>query len=663
MSDLLPPPSSSSSSSPMEEIDPDAARLLRKLRRLNARSEATRLAHEAETATRAERFAFVALHAENAVRAAHDTHSLAAATDTRDAALLNLRLAEAELAPDAARVAAVKALKAAALLPRAPSPDIAERMLEASRHATLRAALHSTRNGQPSYHFNHTDRFKAEQPSRWLLERVPAGTGAIDWSLIQKTHSDPGLGPAWRVVGHSGEATELRPHLIKAKTHKGSWPGHTDIDIGGVLPAGNLTTARSGAAFETDTDSGNTNANANATTTARSGAFMTTASRGRFSHDPIPSHTVHSTINQKTQTSVPQTLLKTLTRAQAMAPRHPAYLLDSRVRHSTGWHVAPSFPSGGAPLFSKPMAMAPSNPRERDAALVAMVPDRSLPFSDPITTAGGVGFYSDVHPPKFFSKVQLDYAWLREKKEEEEAEVERRFWLAAEQSALPFVRDHDVGGAALPYDATFAASRVDENDEINAAALARTQINALSGRGTNAGAAISQRLQNNSNRSKSGGGEHMMMSMRRANPDGTASPRTFQSSARNAYNTSLLGNTISSNVSGSGSGSGNGGSARALTLLTSHNGRFAPLRSALVFSTAEGAASYEEARAAVSACMPTGTRAFEKARMEANAQLDAQEERLERRGVSTGLGATGRHAASKRIHDLKAARRSLEVEL
>jgi hypothetical protein len=155
--------------------------------------------------------------------------------------------------------------------------------------------------------------------------------------------------------------------------------------------------------------------------------------------------------------------------------------------------------------------------------------------------------------------------------------------------------------------------------------------------------------------------------MRRPNPDGTASPRTFQSSARNAYDTSLLGNTGSGNASASGSGSagegGHNGSSRALTLLTSHNGRFAPLRSALIFSTAEGAANYEEARAAVSACMPMGARAFEKARIEANAQLDAQEERLERRGVSTGLGSTGRHAASRRIHDLKAARRSLEIEL
>ena len=606
-----------------KDPDPEATWLLRELRRLNARSEASRLASEAETAIRAERFAFVALHAEHAVRTAGDNaSSLAAALDTRNAAIAGLRLAEAALAPGATIVAAAVALDEASLTPRVASPGALDRARDAERDAKLQVALHTTRSGQPAHHATHAARFNAAQPSRWLLERVPAGTGHVDWSLLERTHADPVTGPAWRVVGHAGEETLLRAHLIAAGcAGRGSWPGHAGIDSTNLLPAGNMTTSRGDHNRDQPHDN------------------ITTSSRSRFKHDPIPSHIVRASVNQKTHTAVPQRLLRTLTRAQSMAPRHPAYLLNSRVRHADGWHVAPSFTHGGAPLFSSPVASASITQLERRAAVTAMVPDRSLAFSDP-TNVGKPGFLTDIHPPTLFSRVQLDYAWLHERAAEEESDRHRRFWLSAAEANAPFVRQHDAGGATLPFDATLAATHVDDEAEADAAAQARAAaLGVFNGTGSAAGAARIEQL----------------LHMRSARPDGTASPRTFAASSRQAYKTSLLGEFLQV-ADGTA-----GGHQPALTLLKGLNGRFAPLRSALVFATAEGAVGYEKARAAVSARMPMGARAFDKAHAAAKAALDIQEEVLERRGVSTGLGSSGRASAARRIHDLKAARSALEM--
>jgi hypothetical protein len=618
------PPAAAAAPAPSPEADPGAARLLRKLRRLNATSEAARAAETAALEAREAHLRRAAVAAETAVRTlgagggARDPDALAAALDTRDAALAELSSVAARLSPSGsgarARVEAALA-EAAAARGGGGGDDAggggdAEARAEAARAARVRAALGTTRGGRPAHEAQHAAGWSTQQPSRWLLDRVPAGNGAADLSLLPRTHEDAGH-KVWLPSARSAEVTAPRAHL--AACVEGTWRGHAALDAAARGAPGNLTAARAAGPGGT-----------------------TRASATRFAHDPVPAPTLPAAAFTKTRgVRVPQALLGTLTRAQALAPRHPAYLLESRAVHPAGWRAAPSYPAGGAPLFSTVPATAAASANDARRARDAMVPDRSLALADP-SNAGKPGFLTRSAPKPLFSKVALDYEWQRVRDAEEARETEGRFWLAAAEAARPYERPGAGGGGG-------GGGSSDDEDaaaEAAAAAGAARDTARLHGRGLAAAAGATTAL---------------LLSaglVRRADARGAANARTFSASGRRAYARSVLGPPEPL-------GGALTGTTPALTLLAGAHGRFAPLRSALVFSSAEGAAGYEEARAAISARLPLGARAFADARAAAEAALEAQEDALERRGTSTGLGATGRRAAATRIHDAALARRAL----
>ena len=592
------------------DVDPAAARLLRKLRRMNARSEAARAAATAALESREAHLQRVAVYAEQAVRTLGASgvvsDSLVAARDSRDAACAELARVQSALAPDAATAAASRALDATRSAPASPRMEDDEERRQTAHANAVRAALLTTRGGLPAHFATHEEGWRGGRPSRWLIERVPAGTGAANLSLIPRTHDDATVrsGP-WLPAARAGERTEARAHLRDAIA--GTWRGHGGLDADAL--AGGLTSTRRALG-------------------------VTTASATRFAHEPIASHTRPPGDFVKTQEPVPQSLLGTLTHGQARAPRHPAYLLDSRVKHSTGWRVGASYPAGGAPTFSDPPATRAPTVNDQRRARNAMIPDRSLALSDPVH-AGKPGYYTDVHPPALFSKIALDYQWIREADAEAAREREGRFWLAAREAEKPYVRDDSAAApATLDDDGAGAHAEAPSYETFRSAgsrAAARAPAETLLASGL----------------------------IRRAGPTGKAHYRSFSASSRSAYRTSVLGPPETVALGGSGT---RGGGARALTLLRGPQGRFAPMRSALVFDAADSAVDYETARAAITARNPMGAKVFDAAHAKSQRALVALEDELARRGVNTGLGTTGRGsvAAAMRVRDVELARQSLE---
>jgi hypothetical protein len=605
------------------------ARLRRKLQRELQRQESARLA--AEAAALADEAELRAL----AVSSAHALNAYSGAPALRDT-LEHAAAAHTQAATARALAATARALDAGAQLEAArealaapPPPRAAARLdgdpeadAEAARRARLARLLHPPR---PPAHAQPWSALRAD-PLALGTARVCAGTGATDPSrVLPATHGDGGAaGPAWLPSARSHEVTLPHPARAPGATGTGTWAGHGAIDAPARGTArGLVSTARPSGGDGSGGGGGGEGEGGLPQLQALLRA--TTGSLQRFPHDPIPSHVLPAAAFAKARSAgggsgaplpLPRALLNTLTRPQLLAPRHPAYLLDSNLHHSAAWRrPVPA----AIKTFSEPPRAAPPTLNELRRAAVAMVPERSLPASDPIH-AGKPAYCSAVHAPPLFSRAPLDSAWEEARRAEEEAAREGVFWRAA--AVMEAGGEGSAGGGG-------GGGGGDDGEPLQ---LLPAHL--------------------------AGPSPSPMRHASRAT--GEATFRTF--SASGMHGEALhggLGGTLgrSSSSAGGGGGSalggGGGGSssssdAPALSLLTGPQGKFQALRSALVFGSAGAAREYEAARRSLVARKAMGAKAAAAAEAEVEAGLAALEGRLAARGVSAGLGATGNGSASAR---------------
>ena len=633
------------------------ARLRRKLQRELQRQESARLAAEAAAlADEAELRALAvssahALNAYSGAPALRDTLEHAAAAHTQAGAVRALAATGRALDAGAQLAAAREALDAAAA---APPPrgalrleGVPEAAAEAARRARLARLLHPPRPPR------HAQPWSALRPDPLALgtARVCVGTGAPDYSLIPATHGDGDVpGAAWVPSARSHEVTLPHPARAPGATGTGTWAGHDAIDAPARGTArGLVSTARDAAAAAAAADSGDPAASASLPQ-LQALLRATTGSLQRFPHDPIPSHVLPSAAFGKARSAgggrepplpLPRALLATLTRPQLLAPRHPAYLLDANLHHAAAWRRPRP---AAVKTFSEPPRSAPPTLNEQRRAAVAMVPERSLPASDPIH-AGKPAYTPAVHAPPLFSRVPLDYVWEAARRGEEEEAREGVFWRAAAVMAGEEGGGGGGGGGS-------------EEAGASAAPLLPAHLTGPS-----------------------------PSPMRHASlATGEATFRTFSASGMHGEaGFGGLGGTLGRSTGGSvgGVGGGGGGSltlgrsslgsgaggsaasaaadAPALSLLTGPQGKFQALRTALVFGSAGAVQEYEAARRNLVARKAMGAKALAAAAAEVEAGLAAMEGRLTARGVSTGLGATGGGTASARGKALaERLRQSLE---
>jgi hypothetical protein len=603
--------------------DPEHARLLRKLKRQLAKQEAARLAQESASLAAEAQLQAVAVRAEQGVQslsgnaALRGTVEFAAMVHARDGAGAGLRALSRELGPCAEREAAAAALAAAAAAPAPPplvDPDVAA---EAARAARLRALMRPPGAlVQPPW--------DTAKPGPLLIGRVPAGTGAPDYSLIPQTHQlppnsvgAPGGTVRWVPTGRSSEATAPAPK--NALCAAGSWAGHGALDAAAEgAQRGFVSTARGGLGV-----------------TASAALGVTTGSAARFPHDPIPSHVVPAARLAATAAPLPAALLQSLTREQLRMPRHPAYLLDAHVHHAAHW-ARPSRAPGRT--FSDPPKLRPPTLNELKRAAVAMVPDRSLPAADPVHR-GAPAFYSEVSGAPLFSKVPLDYQWEAARRAEEAAAVEDRFWAAAALAEQPYrpPEEEDAAAAAI-IDAQRAASAAAASragfrggDRSGPLAAAATAAAAAAAAGLTAGGSLG------ASRVGGGSGAPTAPPPRRAGAGGAPTFKTFAASGALPSRAALA---RGASVTG-----GAGAGAPALSLLRGPQGKLLPLRSALVFGSAGAALEYEAAKAALLSSAALGARVLHEAHEREEAQLRATEARLAAMGVNTGEAPRARARA------------------
>jgi hypothetical protein len=623
--------------------DPEHARLLRKLRRQLDKSEGARLALEAQQLAAESQLQRVVVRAEQGAQELSGSAELrgtleyAAMVHTRDGAAAGLRTLSRELDPLSARAAAAASLAAAAAAPPAPPLVDEDATAAAARAARLRALLHP--RGAPAFHPAPWD---SSKPDPLWIGRVPASTGAPDFSLIPQTHQlspntvgQPGGTVAWVPTGRSSEATQPAPKNALCAT--GTWRGHAELDAAAEgARRGFVSTARGGLGV-----------------TASAALGVTTGSAARFPHDPIPSHVVPAERFTATSAPVPQALLKSLTREQLRMPRHPAYLLDAHLHHAEHWRRPERVPGR---TFSYPPKLRPPTLNELKKAALAMVPDRSLPSADPVHH-GAPAFYSEVRGAPLFSKVPADYQWETARRAEDAAAREDRFWAAAALAEQPYRPPGEEDAAAATIieaqraASASAASRAgfrggDRSGPLAAAATAAAAA-AAAGLGGGVGSLGASRV---------AGGSGAPSPLRRGAPDGGPTWRTFSASGALPSRAALA---RGASVTG-----GAGAGAPALSLLRGPQGKLLPLRSALVFGTAEAALEYEAAKAALLSSAAMGARALHEAHEREEAQLRATEARLMAMGVNTGepraRGAPLRpfpHASAYPPHNTTPARR------
>ena len=566
------------------------ARLQRKLQRALARSEAARLAAEAaalQDEAELQRLCVDSAHALNALSgsaALRDTLEFSASAHTQAAAARALGAAQRALDPGTPAADAAAALAAAAAAPPVVHVD-AEAEAERARAARLARLLRASALPPPMPAWSTL----RPDPVRMGTARECVGTGSPDLSRIPITHGERERNATapWVPSARSHEATLPPPLRAPGATGTGTWAGHDAIDA----PA-----RGAGRAL--------------VSTGRPHPPAATSASASRFAHDPIPSHILSTAAFSKAGSAgahgaalaLPRALLNTLTLQQLRAPRHPAYLLDSHMHHPSAWRR----PRPAAiKTFSEPPKSAPPTLNDLKRAAVAMVPERSLPASDPVH-AGKPAYSSTVHPPPLFSNVPLDYAWVQARQEEEQEAREGVFWQAAGIIEAE-------GRAAGQMAQGGGVERLAEAGAAQGGALLPAHLLGPSPSPMRGGAART----------------------------GEATFRTF--SASGMHGQEGLGSTLS-RAGSAGAGAGQ----PALALLTGPARKFQSLRSALVFGSAEACAEYEAARRALGARKALAAHALAQAQAEEHARMLAMEGRLAARGVSTGLGATGSGNASAR---------------
>ena len=546
-------------------------RLLRKLQRalqrdVSAReaAEAAALSDEAEL----QRLVVETSHRVHSLSGSADlrgTLEYAASVHTQAAAVRALGVAQAALDPGTPAAEAAAALAATAAAPAAATGLEEEEAREAARAARLQRLLRSAR---PPPAAQQPWSNQAPDPVALGTARVAVGTGSADLSLLPVTHGEKernAVGP-WVPSSRSKERT-LPPPGKAPGTASGTWAGHHALDAPALGASRGLLA------------------------TGRPLPSATSGSLARFPHDPIPPHTLPpSAFVPGGSTQLPRALLCALTRQQLMAPRHPAYMLDSHLHHGAAWRQPRRTP---AAAFSVPPASAPPTINDRKRAAVAMVPDRSLPASDPVHAGKPAYLPSAAHPAPLFSKVPLDYEWLQAVEKEQRESREGVFWQAAAVMA-------GEGAAA-------AAQQQQQQQQQQQPLLPMRHGHSATGEATF--------------RTFSASGMHEQSARRGLD--------SFRATARA--------------IGGMGGALAEGGAAAeapALSLVTGPLGKFQALRTALVFGSAGEVREYEAARRALGARKAMGARALEAAKAEVMGQLQLQESRLLARGVGTGAAST-----------------------
>ena len=602
------------------------SRLQAKLQRALARAESSRLAAEAaalEDEAELQRLVVDASHrvAEYSGDATlRDSLEFSASLHTRASAMRALAAAQRALSPGAPCAEAAAALSATAAAPAVEHED-PEVTRAAARAARLSRLMQPT---GPLLHPNPWSSAHAD-PERLGTARVPSGMGSPDYSKIPVTHREGdcnAMGRPWMPSNRSSEAT-LLPHK-KSLGATGTWPGHGALDAPALASATRGLVSGLGATQRSSGGS-STGAAGEGAGAASSVHNVTTGTLLRFAHDPIPSHIVPSQAYTKAGSGVreplPRALLNTLTREQLRAPRHPAYLLDSHVHHAAPWKRPPkprASGSAGLSLFSQPPASAPPTLNDLKRAALAMVPERSLPSSDPVH-AGKAAYTSSVHPPRLFSVVPLDYVWEAERAEEEGALREAVFWRAASEM-------EGRGGARA---AAGRGGRQGVQVEGGEGGEGGGDSAAATGRGPAAAGHLPAHLT---------GPLASPMRLGSGEAGQTANFRTFSASGMWERGQQHL--QLGSTLSGSSRGLPQQ-QQPALALLRGPLGAFQPVRAALVFDSEAQVAEYEAARKSLAERKALGAKALEVAQREVLATIRATEARLVSRGVGTGLGTTG----------------------